>query len=75
MKHRAPTATPDLHCAETATSRAASFNTRRWGDRAVVWRWTTGWKGAFLFLWVSLAWMELGLFVGYTYEVAAAREA
>jgi len=26
-------------------------------------------------MWVFLAWMELGLFVGYTYEVAAAREA
>lgn len=29
----------------------------------------------FSFMWVFLAWMELELFVGYTYEVAAAREA
>lgn len=29
----------------------------------------------FSFMWVFLAWMELGLFVGYTQGVAAAREA
>lgn len=48
------------------------------GDEEIGWWYGAGRQDGqlrFSFMWVSLACMELGLLVGYTYEAAAAREA